>query len=179
MSEVTVLAYEGDEAFAFVSYAREDAEDIYRLLALLSDEAVRFHTPLAQAGQFEMVLSGFGQEPQVWDVTEPGAIRRLGVQASGGTYRVQVAVADPEQPRELIAFDGKLFFSADDGLNGRELWSSDGVTTEIVEQFMTAPGIGEPGRRSASQCPWPSCWVEIAFCLTRPPRLARRGYPNC
>ncbi|MCH8962084.1 MAG: type IX secretion system sortase PorU, partial [Bacteroidetes bacterium] len=70
-----------------------------------TDGVVRFHTPIGQAGQFEMILSGFSQEPQVWDVTEPGAFRRLGVQTSGGTYRVQVEVADPEQPRELIAFD--------------------------------------------------------------------------
>ncbi|MFB3132744.1 MAG: type IX secretion system sortase PorU, partial [Rhodothermales bacterium] len=69
-----------------------------------SDGAVRFHTPIGQAGQFEMVLSGFNQEPQVWDVTEPGAFRRLGVQSAGGTYRVQVEVADPDQPRELVAF---------------------------------------------------------------------------
>lgn len=65
---------------------------------------VRFHTPLAQTGPFEMILSGFSQEPQVWDVTEPGAIRRLGVQAAGGTHRVQVEVTDIDQPRELIAF---------------------------------------------------------------------------
>ena len=69
------------------------------------DGVVRFHTPIGQTGPFEMVLSGFSQEPQVWDVTEPGSIRRLGVQASGGTYRVQVQVVDPEQPRELIAFE--------------------------------------------------------------------------
>jgi len=63
-----------------------------------------FHTPVGQNGPFEFVLGGFNQEPQVWDVTEHGAFRRLGVQAGSGTYRVQVAVDDPDQPRELIAF---------------------------------------------------------------------------
>ncbi len=76
---------------------------------------LRFHTPIGQTGQFEMQLTGFGSEPQVWDVTEPGAYRRLGVQ-TGGTFRVQVAVTDPEQPRELIAFTG----SAVRALNAEE-----------------------------------------------------------
>ena len=65
---------------------------------------LRFSTPGGQAGRFEMVLSGFGGEPQVWDVTEPGQIRRLGVQAGGGAYRVQVEAADGGEPRELVAF---------------------------------------------------------------------------
>ena len=71
----------------------------------VTDGVVRFHTPIGRTGPFEMILSGFSQEPQVWDVTDPAAIHRLGVQASGGTYRVQVEVVDVEQPRELIAFD--------------------------------------------------------------------------
>ena len=65
---------------------------------------VRFHTPIGQTGVFEMTLTGFGSAPFVWDVTEPGAFRRLDVQAAGNAYRVQVAVDDLEQPRELIAF---------------------------------------------------------------------------
>ncbi len=65
---------------------------------------LRFATPLRTAGRFTYVLSGFASEPQVWDVTSPDAIRRLGVQSSGGTYRVQVEVTDLNQPRELIAF---------------------------------------------------------------------------
>ncbi len=67
-------------------------------------DRLRFHTPLGATGRFEFVLTDFSAEPQVWDVTEPSAIRRLGVQAGGGVYRVQVDVADPDQPRELMAF---------------------------------------------------------------------------
>ncbi|MES2587492.1 MAG: ELWxxDGT repeat protein [Bacteroidota bacterium] len=31
-------------------------------------------------------------------------------------------------PQDIVEFDSKLFFSADDGINGRELWSSNGTT---------------------------------------------------
>ena len=51
-----------------------------------------------------MTLEGFSEEPQVWDVTESGDVRRLGVQADGGAYRVQVEVEGVEEPRELVAF---------------------------------------------------------------------------
>jgi len=66
--------------------------------------AIRFVTPLNRAGRYEFLLSGFTAEPQVWDVTEPGAIRPLAVQASGAAYAVQIEVADGTRPRELIAF---------------------------------------------------------------------------
>ncbi|MDX1531367.1 MAG: C25 family cysteine peptidase, partial [Rhodothermales bacterium] len=69
-----------------------------------SDDWLRFHTPGGEAGAFEFVLSGFSGEPQVWDVTDPAAIRRLGVAGSGSAWRVQVAADDPLRPRELVAF---------------------------------------------------------------------------
>ena len=67
-------------------------------------EALRFTTPPGQTGGFEMVLSSFVQAPQVWDVTDPPYIRRLGVQGQGTTYRVHVGAPVLAQPRELIAF---------------------------------------------------------------------------
>jgi len=70
-----------------------------------SDRFLSFPTPGGQTGRFEFALSGFPSEPHVWDVTEPGAIRRLGVQAAGGQFRVQVEAADSLRPREIVAFD--------------------------------------------------------------------------
>ncbi len=65
---------------------------------------LRFHTPGGETGAFEFVLTGFAAEPQVWDVTDAAAIRRLGVRADGASYRVQAEVTDPERPHELVAF---------------------------------------------------------------------------
>ena len=68
---------------------------------------LRFHTPIGQTGAFEMRLTGFSQTPQVWDITTPGAYRRLGVQAAGDAFVIQTTVEDPDAPRELIAFTGQ------------------------------------------------------------------------
>ncbi|MEL6616832.1 MAG: C25 family cysteine peptidase, partial [Bacteroidota bacterium] len=64
-----------------------------------------FPTPGGQAGRFEVAMGGFSAAPEAWDVTEPGTVRRLGVEASGGRYRVQFQVDDPLAPREIVAFD--------------------------------------------------------------------------
>lgn len=69
-----------------------------------SGDTLRFATPGGRTGRLEMVLSGFSTAPQVWDVTDPGSIRRLGLSSSGSTHRIQVQVDDPSNPRELIAF---------------------------------------------------------------------------
>ncbi len=74
--------------------------------ALRAHEGVlRFPTPGGRSGRFEFALEGFTAEPQVWDVTDPAAIRRLGVRAEGGRYLVQVEVAEGAAPRELVAFE--------------------------------------------------------------------------
>ncbi len=66
---------------------------------------VSFPTPGGERGRFEVSLAGFSAAPEVWDVTEPGTIRRLGVQAAGDAFRVQVEAADSLRPREVVAFD--------------------------------------------------------------------------
>ncbi|NOK17258.1 ELWxxDGT repeat protein [Corallococcus carmarthensis] len=47
------------------------------------------------------------------------------------------------EPRELTVFQGRLFFTADNGVNGRELWRSDGTTTALIHDVA-------PGARSSS-----------------------------
>lgn len=45
-------------------------------------------------------------------------------------------------PTQLRVHDGKLYFTADDGLHGREMWVSDGTAagTEMVVDFEPGPG---------------------------------------
>jgi hypothetical protein len=69
-----------------------------------SQDYLRFATPGGESGVFEFVLSGFGEEPYVWDVTRPAEVRRLPVTGSGSQFRVRLAVSDPASPREIVAF---------------------------------------------------------------------------
>jgi hypothetical protein len=64
-----------------------------------------FPTPGGRAGRFEVALDGFGGAPEVWDVTVPWEVRRLGVRVEGGAARVQVEAVDTLRARELVAFD--------------------------------------------------------------------------
>ncbi len=47
-------------------------------------------------------------------------------------------------PHDLLAFGGKLYFAADDGQHGTELWVSDGTEegTQMVKDIMGSPGVG-------------------------------------
>lgn len=44
--------------------------------------------------------------------------------------------ADSSTPNSWIAFGGRVYFSASNAQFGEELWSSDGVATQLVQDFM-------------------------------------------
>ncbi len=50
------------------------------------------------------------------------------------------AAATRSDPDFLTAAGGAVYFSADDGVNGRELWSSDGTAAGTVMEPMAAAG---------------------------------------
>src|SRR5439155_13958521 len=68
------------------------------------------------------------------DGTGPTLWKSDGTQA--GTMRVTAALSSP---RELTVLGNALYFSADDGLNGRELWKTD-VNGSTVQVKDIAPG---------------------------------------
>jgi ELWxxDGT repeat protein len=58
-----------------------------------------------------------------------------------GTAASMVA---PVEPWPLVEIGGTLFFEADDGVHGRELWTSDGSTTRMVKDINPGLGDSEP-----------------------------------
>ena len=69
------------------------------------DGFASFPTPGGQTGRFEIAFEGFAAEPQVWDVTESGAIRRLGRGRDGAALAAPGRGHRPDRPREIVAFD--------------------------------------------------------------------------
>mgnify|MGYP003345699364 CR=1 FL=1 len=47
--------------------------------------------------------------------------------------------ADSSTPHSWISFGGRVYFSASTAQSGEELWSSDGVATQLVQDFMPGP----------------------------------------
>ena len=60
-----------------------------------------------------------------------------------GSARPDGDVPNSSQPSNLINVDGTLFFNADDGVHGSELWQSDGSTTGTVLVKDINPGAAE------------------------------------
>lgn len=72
-------------------------------------------------------------ELYVTDGTAAGTGLFLEINPSMGT-----SLSSGSNPNDLFVYDGYLFFSADDGTNGRELWRTDGTavgTTMVADIF--------------------------------------------
>lgn len=66
-----------------------------------------------------------------------------------------VATNFGSEPKNLIDVDGTLFFTADDGENGRELWKSDGTEegTVLVENIAEDTNSNSPSGISIGELP--------------------------
>ncbi|MBC8882952.1 T9SS type A sorting domain-containing protein [Flavobacterium piscinae] len=72
-----------------------------------------------------LAYSATGQNPELYvtDGTPTGTGLFLEINPSTAAN-----LAAGSSPNDLFVYDGYLFFSADDGTNGRELWRTDGTT---------------------------------------------------
>lgn len=66
---------------------------------------------------------------------------------SDGTEAGTVKVAEPYAGGSaaidfLTVYNGKLYFSATDGINGSEIWSYDGTTAAMLKDINTTPAAG-------------------------------------
>lgn len=79
----------------------------------------------------------YGRELWKTDGTAAGTVLVKDI-ATGSTYQSYSGyVPNSSQPTELTEVGGTLFFIADDGVNGQELWKSDGTTagTALVKDL--------------------------------------------
>ncbi len=81
-----------------------------------------------------------GQELWKSDGTESGTVLVKNINA------VYTSTGDTQgsQPENLIDVNGTLFFTADDGIHGRQLWKSDGSETGTVLVKEVQPGFHLP-----------------------------------
>ncbi|MDT0630488.1 type IX secretion system sortase PorU [Rubrivirga litoralis] len=151
-SLAVTLAKAGGNAGAF---AWPDwVEAVVERAPVAAGGALAFPTPGGRAGRFEVALQGFASEPEVWDVTAPDAVRRLGVRAAAGAWRVQVEATDPDRPRELYAFTaGAVRTPA--GLAGGAVavpnQNLHGVTGAPAYVVVAHPAFLDPARRLAER----------------------------
>ncbi len=76
---------------------------------------------------------GAGTEPWISDGTEPGTHILEDINPGGSS-----------DPYEMTNVGGVVYFNADDGSHGHELWRTDGTTTEMLADVKTGPGDSFP-----------------------------------
>ncbi len=69
---------------------------------------------------------------------------------SGSGFNLPASADLGSSPNRLVAFNGALFFSADDGVAGRELWKSDGTTAGTTRLLDINSGAEDSMSPSAS-----------------------------
>ncbi len=90
-----------------------------------------------------------GRELWVSDGTTEGTQLLIDINPSVNNYGFTSSPAPFNFPFNFTEFDGQLFFTADDGENGNEIWVSDG-TTEGTQLFIDInPGVSNVGPESS------------------------------
>lgn len=79
-----------------------------------------------------------GTELWVTDGTAAGTSILMNIYADGGTY------PNGSYPSSFVDVDGTLFFTANDGMHGRELWKTDVDGTAMVLDIYSGTGSSSP-----------------------------------
>lgn len=107
------------------------------------DGEIQYLTAVNDTLFFTAYTEDAGQELWKSDGTEAGTVRVRDVNPTVTTYEydgVTYSYGDSSYPFHLTAAGNKLFFVADDGTHGYELWMSDGTEAGTVLVSDLAPG---------------------------------------
>lgn len=90
---------------------------------------------------YDLTATTFGN-PQVDGVDNPNPGNGAGNEAGSVAQLVSNILSGTtgSDPSELVAFNNSLYFVADDGVDGRELWVSDGTAGTTRQVFDLNPG---------------------------------------
>src|SRR5262249_15548304 len=94
-------------------------------------------TPVGDRGYLNPHDGGSGQELWVTDGTAAGTHLVKDIDPTNNA-----PFGFPEGPTQLTAYKGKVYFIANDGVTGNELWKSDGTEagTVLVKDVNPGPG---------------------------------------
>ncbi len=89
----------------------------------------------------------------------------------GGPTDPDAPEGNSSEPGSLTAFDGALYFSANDGVRGRELWKSDGTAagTTLVKDLAAPEGEGGFGDGNALPSQFTVAGDALFFAITPTP----------
>jgi ELWxxDGT repeat protein len=88
-----------------------------------------------------------GVEPYITDGTPAGTSLLKDINAAGGSWPDFIWIMTPQGLQASSTFNNVVLFNADDGLNGIELWKTDGTPggTQIVKDINPGAPTSSPG----------------------------------